>query len=137
MCREICDLLVRSIAESCNKDHHNDPEILESWLANKTIENIRYWIQNNRTYCAKLRSGEIVGVLQVNSENKILLNYVDPNYTDKGIGTNLLRKLENEIGSGKEIFVESTETAKPFYLKKGFTQREIQTNNLSKIIPLV
>ena len=136
MCEEISHLLVRSISESCFKDHQNDPKRLESWLRNKTPENVKSWLEINRTYCAISQSGTVVGVLQINSENRILLNYIDPSYSNKGIGTKLLRKLESDIGKGEEIVVESTETAKPFYIKSGFIALGNDSNEMSKRISL-
>lgn len=133
---EICSLLIHSISESCAKDHHNDPNILEPWLENKTPDIVRTWLEINRTYCAINSAGKIVGVLQANSENRILLNYVDPDLSGKGIGSKLLRKLETEIGDGETVLVDSTKTAKPFYLKKGFVEAQDQSNELSKQISL-
>ena len=136
MCEEISHLLVRSISESCFEDHQNDPNRLEPWLKNKTPENVKSWLEVNRTYCAISQSGAIVGVLQINTENRILLNYVDPSYSNKGIGTKLLRKLESDIGEGEKVVVESTETAKPFYIKSGFIELGNQPNEMSKRISL-
>ena len=136
MCEEVCRLLIRSISQSCHKDHHDDPVLLETWLENKTPENVKSWLEINRTYCARSPSGEIIGVLQASSGNRILLNYVEPKFSGKGVGTKLLRKLEVEIGSGNKILVESTETAKPFYLKEGFKEFKNQSNEMFKQISL-
>lgn len=136
MCEEVCKLLIRSISQSCRKDHHDDPVLLEAWLENKTPENVKSWLETNRTYCAVFPSGEIVGVLQASLENRILLNYVEPKYSGKGVGTKLLRKLEVEIGSGNKLLVESTETAKPFYIKEGFRAFKNQSNEMFKQISL-
>ena len=38
-----CAVLRASISELCVADHHNDPEILGRWLANKTPENVVAW----------------------------------------------------------------------------------------------
>ena len=134
--QEVCDLLTRSISESCAKDHRNNPEILRDWLANKTPENIRTWIENNRTLCAISEQGKVVGVLQASSENRILLNYVDPDHLNSGIGTLMLEALEKAIGRGNQLFVETTETARPFYYKKGFRKIGEEPNELSKHISL-
>ena len=136
MCEEISHLLVRSISESCFEDHQNDPKRLKTWLENKTPENVKSWLEINRTYCAISQSGAILGVLQINTENRILLNYVDPSYSNRGIGTKLLRKLESEIGEGERVVVESTATAKPFYIKNGFIELGNESNEMSKRISL-
>ena len=133
---EICKLLIRAISESCGKDHHNDPNTLQEWLRNKTPETVKSWLEVNRTYCAFSKSGKVVGVLQADSENRILLNYVDPNCTNEGIGTKLLQKLESEIGEGNTVLVESTITAKSFYLKKGFKELGGNSNAMAKRISL-
>jgi len=103
---------------------------------NEQLRSAKSWLEINRTYCAISQSGTIVGVLQINTENRILLNYVDPGYSNKGIGTKLLRKLENDIGEGEKVVVESTETAKPFYIKNGFIELGNQPNEMSKRISL-
>jgi hypothetical protein len=36
-------VLRRSTIELCLSDHENDPAILGSWLANKTLEHFREW----------------------------------------------------------------------------------------------
>ena len=40
-----CEVVRRSIIELCAADHHNDPAILERWLANKTAEIVASWIR--------------------------------------------------------------------------------------------
>lgn len=136
MSEEVCRLLIHSISEACAKDHHNDPRILEEWLANKTPENVKHWLETNRTYSAVSNSGEVLGVIQASSENRILLNYVDPNYLGMGIGSKLLQRLENEIGEGNLVLVNSTETAKPFYNRKGFTEVTGKSHEMCKRISL-
>jgi hypothetical protein len=136
MCVEICNLLIRAISESCSKDHHNDPDILQEWLGNKTPQTVKSWLEVNRTYCAFSTSGKVVGVLQADSENRILLNYVDPNCENEGIGTKLLQKLESENGEGNTVLVESTKSAKPFYLKKGFKELGGKSNAMAKRVSL-
>ena len=43
---QACEVLRRSISELCIADQHNDPAILDRWLANKTPENVAAWITN-------------------------------------------------------------------------------------------
>ncbi len=39
-------VLIASITELCVEDHHNDPELLAGWLANKTPEGVAAWFGN-------------------------------------------------------------------------------------------
>src|SRR4051812_624052 len=41
-----CAAMRRSIAELCKADHHDDPVIVGHWLANKTPENVKAWIED-------------------------------------------------------------------------------------------
>jgi hypothetical protein len=43
---EICGGVRASISELCFADHKEDPELLKSWLANKTPENVARWLSN-------------------------------------------------------------------------------------------
>ena len=46
--KEFCQVLCISITELCKKDYENNDKILEKWLSNKTIENCKKWILDNK-----------------------------------------------------------------------------------------
>lgn len=43
-----CAVLRDSISQLCVADHHDDPEILSRWLANKTPENVAAWADEGK-----------------------------------------------------------------------------------------
>ncbi len=44
---EACAVIRRSIIELCGADHDGNPAILDRWLANKTPDQVRQWIEAN------------------------------------------------------------------------------------------
>jgi hypothetical protein len=84
--REACRLLQRSIAELCRDDHHDDPDVLERWLRNKTVDNVRDWIAGPQAHVFVATEGAVmVGVAAVTSRGEITLNYVSPDARFRGV----------------------------------------------------
>ncbi len=44
---EACAVIRRSIIELCGADHDGNPATLDRWLANKTPDQVRQWIEAN------------------------------------------------------------------------------------------
>jgi GNAT superfamily N-acetyltransferase len=120
-----CLVVRRSITELCQADHRNDPEIVAGWLANKTSENVRAWIdQIDSSLLVAIASGRIAGVGSVTDVGRIGLNYVSPDARFRGVSLALLRALEErsrEHGNSR-CTLTSTETARQFYLSNGYIQ---------------
>jgi GNAT superfamily N-acetyltransferase len=118
-----CAVLMRSIKEICAPYYENDEEILTHWLENKTVANVRRWIESDRAYCvvAVNAQGEVLGFSSI-SDAEIMLNYVLPEALHQGIGKKMLRALEAQaIASGVDhIGVMSSITAKAFYERNGY-----------------
>ena len=53
-----CAVLVRSIKGICAPYYENDKEILTQWLENKTLDNVRQWIESDRSYCVVAVDGK-------------------------------------------------------------------------------
>jgi len=140
---EICLLLRRSIIEVCAFDYGNNEKVLEEWLANKTTENVRYWINNkNRSsYICINKNDEILGFCMHDIRGEILLNYVLPEYLYKGVGKLLLSAMEEELYKNKifDIVVISSITAKPFYARNGFVNngKAIMVGAIEGDFPLI
>jgi GNAT superfamily N-acetyltransferase len=119
-----CDVLRRSIAELCAADHRNDPAIVERWLANKTPETFRTWLdQANNTALVAVEDGRVLAVGSVTDEGEIGLNYVSPDARFRGVSRALLRALEvraAERGNARCTLI-STETALSFYRARGYS----------------
>jgi N-acetylglutamate synthase-like GNAT family acetyltransferase len=121
----IVALLVRSIREVYGPDYDNDEAILTPWCANKTPENMRRDIQNPNNYWIVAVEGDtIVGTALMTLQGEIHLCYVLPEYLHRGIGKAMLEDLLSNarlLGFGK-VMLESTRTAREFYLRNGFIQ---------------
>ncbi|MDM7849776.1 GNAT family N-acetyltransferase [Pseudochrobactrum kiredjianiae] len=120
---EICSVLRRSITELCIADHHNDPQILDPWLANKTSDNLRAWIvRDGQTYRVAVIEGQIAGIGAVSATEGVLLNYVSPDFQYRGVSKALMVTLENWLKEqGQSVScLTSTATARKFYGKIGY-----------------
>lgn len=121
----LSQLLVSSITELCSADHHDDPAIIAQWTANKTPENVARWIKDPRgTIFVAEVSGALAGVAGISRTGYILLNYVAPEFRFQGISDSLLSRLEDtaRIWCLAEASLESTETARRFYLARGWKE---------------
>jgi len=119
-----CDVMRRSIAELCVADHRNDATILGRWLSNKTSEIFRSWIRPGNSLMVAVEDENILGVGCVTDNGEITLNYVLPDARFRGVSTALLEALERraiELGN-KGCHLESTETARRFYLARGYAE---------------
>jgi hypothetical protein len=74
--KEACRILKRSITELCQLDHQGDPHILELWLANKTVENLRRWITESCVLVAT-DGGAIAGVGALDGSGQIITRMPD------------------------------------------------------------
>jgi hypothetical protein len=74
---QACEVVRRSIGELCFADHRGDALTLALWLANKTADNMRRWIDAHHTLVAA-EGALILGVGMMRSTGEVLLNYVSP-----------------------------------------------------------
>jgi GNAT superfamily N-acetyltransferase len=120
-----CEVMRRSIAELCVPDHGNDPVVLGRWLSNKTPETFRTWIGSGNSLRVVVENGEILAVGCVTDVGEITLNYVSPDVRFRGASSALLTNLESRAKEqGNDICtLESTETARRFYLARGYVER--------------
>jgi GNAT superfamily N-acetyltransferase len=120
-----CDVMRRSIAELCKADHHDNPEIVGNWLANKTPENVKAWIEDEgNQFLVAVEGDAVLAVGAVRNDGEITLNYVSPNARFKGVSRAMLAALEQiarQLGN-PGCHLTSTETALRFYLAAGYEQ---------------
>jgi GNAT superfamily N-acetyltransferase len=120
----VCAVLRRSITECCAEDHQNCPDILSSWLGNKTPETVATWFAtpSNFTLVA-VNEGEVVGVALLTQAGKVSLCYVLPEVMHRGVGKALLAGLEQQARSwGIGVLkLNSTASARDFYTRNGYT----------------
>lgn len=120
---DICRVLRRSITECCVQDHRAQPEILDSWLGNKSPENVASWIASPSNYTlVALRDGELVGIALVTQAGKLSLCYLVPEALHAGIGKAMLAGVEARAREwGISVLrLHSTSTARDFYSRNGY-----------------
>lgn len=121
----IASLLVRSIRELCGPDYDRDEDLLAHWCQNKTPENVQRWMSNDANhFVVSEQNGEIAGVGLITNEGKILLCYLLPKFQGKGVGKEILTALfDHAVITGlNRVSLESTRTARAFYLHHGFIE---------------
>lgn len=106
---------------ACVEDHQNNPDVISAWLANKTQAHLALWIAKNLS-CTAMINRQVVGFSMASFTGEILLNYVHPKFHRQGIGTAMLAFLTHQLSTlnVKTLSLESTLTAKSFYLANGF-----------------
>jgi GNAT superfamily N-acetyltransferase len=120
-----CEVMRRSIAELCVQDHHNDPQILKRWLANKQPEIFRSWVaRTGNSVMVAVESDRILAVGSVTDAGDITLNYVSPDARFRGISRRLLTALEVRAGErgNTHCTLVSTATARRFYVANGYAE---------------
>ena len=119
-----CEAVRCSIAELCTEDHGGDEASLAAWLSNKTVQNVTSWISSPRNIAAVAEaSAGIIGFGLLSQPGTLALLYVSPAARFHGVSKGLLTFLEDEarqLGM-REIRLESTATARRFYLSRGFS----------------
>ena len=121
--KAICAVHRRSIIELCVADHHNDTAILAAWLASKTPENVRRWIERPDNNVIVATEGDaILAVGCVTDGGEILVNYVSPDARFRGVSKAITATLESIAGErgAKRCTLVSTETARRFYRSAGY-----------------
>jgi len=116
-------ILQTSIAELCEDDHHNDPDLVSQWLGNKTQSDIAAWIGDPKAelFVAMIQ-GMSAGVGGFIKNGTITLNYVAPAHRFCGVSHALLDHMERRLCvlGVKEAKLTSTKTAHRFYLGAGW-----------------
>lgn len=118
-----CGVLRRSILECCVQDHQNDSEALESWLGNKTPDNVAGWIHSAANYMLVAeRDAQLVGVALVTQAGKLSLCYLLPEAQHAGIGKALLEAVETQArywGIGV-LRLHGTAAGRAFFTRHGY-----------------
>jgi GNAT superfamily N-acetyltransferase len=120
---DACRVLRRSITECCGADHHGQPEVLQSWLGNKTPDNVASWIASPSNYTlVALRDGALVGIALLTQAGKLSLCYLLPEAQHAGIGKALLDGVEGQARHwGISVLrLHSTAAGRDFYARNGY-----------------
>jgi len=120
----IAELLVKSIKENCYADHGNDPQILQNWIANKTADSVREWLDNpyNQSIVTRDDQNTVIGFAILAHSYEIMLNYIKPGHIGQGVGSQLLKRMEDLARDNdcQLLQTDSTVSATGFYVNQGF-----------------
>ena len=120
---EICAVVRQSIEQLCLADHDANPAILDRWLASKTPDRVKGWIDSNPLgVIAAVDPGGIAGVGTVLLDGRIAVNYVAPWARFRGISKALMAAMESraiQLGH-TACTLTSTVTAHEFYRRYGY-----------------
>jgi len=118
---EACAVIRSSISDLCYLDHRGDQQLLEEWLSNKTVENVRRRILQSHFFVAE-EAGTILGVGAMLNSGKITANYVAPTARFRGVSKALIHRLEETAKSLgiEKCILESSQTALRFYYALGY-----------------
>jgi GNAT superfamily N-acetyltransferase len=119
-----CALMRRSIEECCAPDHMGQPAILDSWLGNKTPENVATWIASPSLYALVAeREGELLGLALLTQAGKVALCYVLPEALRIGVGQSLLCGIEQQARAWNisKLYLHSPGSACAFFERQGYT----------------
>jgi len=130
-------VLRRSIQDLCHADHNGNAAKLADWLSNKTPENVAAWISHPQSLVFVAVEGEtILGVAAMTTAGEITLNYVSPDARFRGVSKALIDRLEakaRELGLNR-CAVISTETAREFYLSRGYQEQIASANEARRLM---
>jgi putative acetyltransferase len=118
-----CEVLRRSISEGCVLDHQQRANLLDAWLGNKTPQNVATWFSSPSHFALVAEvEAQVVGVALVTQAGKVSLCYVLPEFTRQGIGSALLRGLEQQarVWEVSLLKLHSTRTASGFFSRQGY-----------------
>lgn len=120
------ETVAASIRGLCRADHHDDPDILARWLADKTTADFTRRIAGPARMFVAEEAGLIMAVGEVDATQtgpaRITLNYVSPAHRRRGLGQAMLATLEQAlVGMGhRRAALTATTTARAFYLAHGW-----------------
>lgn len=120
-----CELLCRSIVKGCVEDHRNDQAVIDRWLKNKTPTIVESWFAWPSYFPLVAVADEaIVGVAMLSRPGKIALLHVEPRARLSGVGSALLRALEQHATALGVSFmrVASTLSARPFFERNSYAE---------------
>ena len=131
--KAVADLLARNFIEINSKDY--PPAQIEKLIAEYTPEKMTEQATFAHTYVAEsdhqiIGTGTICPFWGSMNESIILSLFVLPDFHGKGIGSALMKQLENDSFYTRSLRIEvpASKTAKDFYLKLGFQLKDLKNS---------
>jgi putative acetyltransferase len=117
-----------------NKKDYSEEQIL-AWIVN--ARDLEKWsdLMKEQYFLVAEKDFIITGFASLDTNCCVDLMYVHKDFQGQKIANQLLSALENKVikKGFKEIWTDSSLTAKPFFLSKGFIIKEIYTKKLRDI----
>lgn len=130
---EMQSMFVDTISTICKKDYST--EQINVWKS--AIENKQRWLDkiSSQYFLVAEINNKIVGYASLEGINNIDLLYTHKDHQRQGIAGILITELEREALKRKASLLSSdvSETAKPFFEKKGFQTIEPQLNIIGSV----
>ena len=121
-----CTAVRRSIREVCGPDYGHEEPVMLDWLANKTPDNFRGWIEAPDAFSVVgvSKSGDVVGFGRISQAGWVQMCYIVPEALYQGYGKALLGAMEQQaVRWGlSTIGLNSSLTARAFYVRNGYRQ---------------
>lgn len=132
--RAVSRVLRRSIVELCGEDHGGDVHRIGDWLSNKSPQQVARWIADREQLWCVAGREQIEGAGAVRRDGRLLLLYVDPSARFTGVSRALLDQLELDAfqAGAAKITLQSTRTARRFYLEAGYVPVSADSDELVK-----
>ena len=113
----VYEIVLRALRETNARDY---PASVIDRLVLTLPKGVASTLEEWHAYVAVV-DGRIVGTGSLNS-NTVRAVFVHPDYQGRGIGTKLMDAVENaaKVQSVNTLSVQSSITAQPFYVKRGF-----------------
>lgn len=124
-----CSLLRRSIEEGCAADYRGRPGILDTWLGNKTPDNVATWFSSSTNYAIVAeRDGRLLGLALLTQAGKLALCYVQPEAVRSGVGSAMLAAIEAQARAWdiRKVHLHSPESAAPFFERHGYANAGLE-----------
>jgi len=99
-----------------------------------SLLNLEKFLKNSKIFIAFRGEGKILGTGRITKNNEIRTIYVNPKYQKRGIGSKILKRLEDYAKKHniKKLHLHAIGSAVLFYVKKGYIKSKdfLQKDNL-------
>ncbi len=132
---QVTEIIRASIVQICGPAYRLSDDGMERWLSNKTDRNTSLWMRDHNNHmivCEESQSGALVGVglsrwEQGNEFGEVLLCYIRPDRLGIGVGSGLLRSLEQWIRvKATTVHLCSTLNAANFYFRHQYSAYQVE-----------
>ena len=132
----IIDLHVDTVRRINSRDYSTDQ--IDFWIGKRKVEITEAMIKAKEYYVAVDETGHVFGMGHM-KDNNITGLYVSADHQQEGIGSAILGRMEKDAMQNGAVMmeIESTLTAAPFYLRKGYHEidrRKVGTAKLDVVV---